>query len=70
MEAEDPVDQIKTHFESVFHGVEEEQEMKKMEELIQSVEGVAEGEMFTVDEVAKAIGKGKRGKAVGPDGAN
>ena len=68
MEAEDPVDQIKTHFESVFHGVEEEQEMKKMEELIQSVEGVAEGEMFTVDEVAKAIGKGKRGKAVGLDG--
>ena len=65
---QDPVGQIQEHFESVFHSQQAEQEMQKLEGLICSLEGEKAGAGFSMEEVARAIGKGKRGKAVGPDG--
>ena len=67
-EAEDPVGQIHEHFDSVFHDKDAEQEMKQMEELVRTL---GDGDVFagfSPEEVARAIGKGKRGKSVGPDG--
>ena len=69
-DTEDPVGQIKEHFESIFHGKEAEEEMKQMEDLMSKLGGGRDTEPFTEEEVARAIGKGKRGKAVGPDGVS
>ena len=66
VEAEDPVKQITDHFEQVFHSAQDEQEMEKLEGLIDALGGERQGHWFTQDEVARAIAKGKRGKAVGP----
>ena len=68
VDAEDPIGQIQEHFETVFHGKQAEGEMLQLESLIQSIKSSDTSERFSVDEVARAIKKGKRGKAVGPDG--
>ena len=67
-EADNVVEQIKEHFEGVFHSEQDEKEMSMMEGLLDSLGGQGQERVFTLDEVASAIAKGKRGKAVGPDG--
>ena len=67
-EGEDPIGQIHEHFESVFHSEDAEREIQQMEGLLGTLEGGEECAEFSAEDVARAIGKGKRGKAVGPDG--
>ena len=65
---EDPITEIHQHFEAVFHDNTAEKEMQQLEGLISNMGGNGELRGFSAEEVVRAIGKGKKGKAVGPDG--
>ena len=64
---EDPVRDIQDHFRAVFHSDKQEEDMTKLEGLLQEIDCTGRWEPFSEQEVRGAIMRGKRGKAVGPD---
>ena len=64
---EKPAEASAAHFTQVFHSEERAGDMQEMEALRQSLDLSAGVAAFSPAEVADAIGRGKRGKAVGAD---
>ena len=62
-----PIHSITQHFKGVFHDEERTGDMREMETLRQGIDTSGHITEFTVEEVADAMAKGKRGKAVGAD---
>ena len=65
--SEDPIQDIKDHFEGVFHSDKQAADMKNLQGLLQSLNCEGRWVPFTEKETREAIMRGKRGKAVGPD---
>ena len=62
-----PIEAVTAHFEQVFHNDDRAGDMQEMESLRQAIDTSGGAVAFTPAEVAEALAKGKRGKAVGAD---
>ena len=65
--SDDPVKDIQTHFEEVFHDGGQGEIRRELEQVSDLLDLQQEAKKFTEPEVRKAILEGKNGKATGPD---